>query len=104
MAALTTQERSAKSAEKKKAAGAEDLRLTVYPGTNKALAELMLRGGYTTQAECMSTILLNLAAMTESESAPALQTLRHEITITSKVAWQLEAAGMREAMRLDQDE
>lgn len=102
--ALTTQARSAKSAAKKQAAGAEDLRLTVYPGTSAALAELMRRGGYTTQAECMSTLLINLAAMPESESAAALKPPRHEITITPKVARQLEAAGMRQAARLDQDE
>jgi len=102
--AQTSQERSAKSAAKKQAAGAEDLRLTVYPGTVAALAELMRRGGYTTQAECQSTILLNLAAMPESESAAALKTPRHVFSITENVARKLEAAGARHAARMDQEE
>lgn len=64
----------------------------------------MRRGGYTTQSECMSTMLINLAAMPESETAAALACLRHVFEITENVARKLESEGRRQAARLDKDE
>lgn len=92
----STQARSEKSATKDKAKGAEDLRLKVYPGTAAALKTLMDRHGYTTKAEAMSTMLLNLVAMSPEQSAPMFSPIRHNYEPSANVARAFRNKSLRE--------
>lgn len=100
----STQARSAESAKKDKAKGAEDLRLKVYPGTAAALQVLMERHGYDLKGECISTMLINLAAMSPDESAAALQSIRHKFELTPNVARVFRNESLREIAREPGDE
>ncbi len=102
--AESTKARSAKSAKKDKALGAEDLRLKVYPGTAAALQTLMERHGYAMKGEAMSTMLINLAAMSPDESAAALKSIRHKFELTPNVARVFHSESLREIAREPGDE
>ena len=93
---MTQQERDAKSAENKKAMGAEKLSMTTHPGTRRDIDELKERFGFTTKDELFSTLIRNLAAMPKEQAAPLLKTLPHTFELTEK--WRKKAD--REANKL----
>lgn len=94
--AMTQQQRDAKSAENKKAMGAEKLSMTTHPGTRIDIATLMARFEFTTRDEMLSTLIRNLVAMPIEQAAPALKTLPHTFELTEK--WRKKAD--REANKL----
>lgn len=69
-----------------------------------ALLDLMQRHGITEQAEALTLMIHNLHAMPPSESAAAFAVPRHEYAISANVARHIQAAGRREAARLDRQE
>ena len=77
-APMTQQERSAKSAEKRKALNEEELRLRVRPGTKQALSELMEWSGIEEQAEAITLSIHNLHGKGRHG---ALQTLEYQVSI-----------------------
>lgn len=102
--AKSTQERSAKSAALAKAAGEEDLRLKVRPGTRAMLADLMRWHGIKQIFEALQLMIMNLHALGPAGSAHAFKVPRHEIEITENVARRIRREGKREANRLDQED
>lgn len=84
--AKSTQERSAKAADKREKVGEEDLRLRVRPGTKQALIELMAWNGITEMGEAMTLMIHHLHAMGPGKSAPMLEIPRHAIDISPNVA------------------
>lgn len=101
--AASQQERSAKTAEKRKAAGEKELRLRVRPGTNQALNELMEWAGIEEQGEAMTLMIHHLHALGPAGSLRFLEVPRHEITVSPSVARKLEIAYQREALRISSD-
>ena len=75
---MTQEERSAKSAEKRKAKQEEELRLRVRPGTKQALTELMEWSGIEEQAEAMTLAIHHLHGKGRHG---ALQTLEYQVSI-----------------------
>ena len=102
--AKTQQDRNDASKAKDAERGAEDLRLKTYPGTAAALAALMQRHGIEQKGEAMSLMLINLAAMTAEQSAPAFAIPRHEIEVSESVARAIAEEGRKEAKRLERTE
>lgn len=102
--ALTTQQRSQRRRERAAQRGEETLRLPVMAGTKQALLDLMQRHGITEQAEALTLMIHNLHALPASESAAAFAVPRHEHAISANVARHIQAAGRREAARLDRQE
>lgn len=90
--ALTTQERSAKAAEKRRQAGEEVLRLPVRPGTKTALLEVMARHGIGEMAEAV-TLMIHQA---HRYGRAWIVVPRHEITITENVAQKIAELGAAE--------
>ncbi len=84
--AKSTQERSAKSAEKRAAKQIEMLRLPAPPGTKAQLADLMEWHGFEVAAEAISLMIMNLHALGPSGSVHAFVVPRHEIHISENVA------------------
>lgn len=102
--AMTSQQRSAKAAEKRRQRGEEELRHRVRPGIKAKLADLMAWHGIEEISEAVQLMTLNLHALGPEGSAPAFAVPRHEITISENVAHKLRATGAAEAERLDQEE
>lgn len=98
--AASQQDRSAKTAAKRKAAGEEELRLRVRPGTKQALAELMQWSGIEEQGEALTLMIHHLHALGPGGALPLLEVPRHEIVISQKVARKLELAYQRESLRI----
>jgi hypothetical protein len=94
--AMTQQERDAKSAENKKAMGAEKLSMTTHPGTRRDIDLLKERFEFSTKDELFSTLIRNLAAMPKEQAAPFFKALRHDFELTEK--WRKKAD--REANKL----
>lgn len=94
--AMTPQQRSKKSAENKKAMGAEKLSMTTHPGTRIDIDLLMARFEFTTRDEMLSTLIRNLVAMPKEHAEPLLKTLPHTFELTEK--WRKKAD--REANKL----
>ncbi len=88
--AASQQERSAKSAEKRKAAGEKELRLRVRPGTGQALAELMEWAGIEEQGEAMTLMIHHLHALGPAGALRFLEVPRHEIVLSKNVALAFE--------------
>ncbi|MCO8166885.1 hypothetical protein NJC40_03710 [Pseudomonas sp. 21LCFQ02] len=84
--AASQQDRSAKTAAKRKAAGEKELRLRVRPGTNQALAELMDWAGIEEQGEAMTLMIHHLHALGPSGAMRFLEVPRHEIVLSRNVA------------------
>jgi len=99
--AKTTQQRSEKSAAKALAAGEEELRHKVRPGTRAMLADLMQWHGINVISEAIQLMIINLHAMGPEGSGHALKVPRHEIEITENVARNLYQQGARRAAALD---
>ncbi|PTQ70385.1 hypothetical protein [Pseudomonas sp. GV071] len=97
--AMTTQQRSAKAAEKRRAKEVEILRLPAPPGTKAQLADLMVWHDLEVAAEAMSLAIMNLHALGPAGSAHAFIVPRHEITISETVARALHDSYRREQER-----
>lgn len=99
--AKSQQQRSAESAEKAKAAGQEELRHYVRPGTRAMLADLMAWHGVTAISEAVQYLIMNAHALGPEGSAPAMAAPRHVIELSENVARELYEQGRREAGRRD---
>lgn len=77
-APITQQERSARSAEKRKALNEVELRLPVVAGTRALLKELMEWSGIEEQAEALTLAIHNLHAKGRHS---ALQTFEYQVSI-----------------------
>lgn len=88
--AMTQQDRSAKTASKRKAAGEEELRLRVRPGTKQALSELMQWAGIEEQGEAMTLMIHHLHGLGAGGALPMLEAPRHDFKISENVARKLE--------------
>lgn len=102
--AKTTQQRSEKSAAKAEAAGEEELRHKVRPGTRALLADLMRWHGITVISEAIQLMIINLHALGPEGSAQALKVPRHEIEISENVAREFHNESLRELRREPGDE
>ncbi|MGF6695180.1 hypothetical protein M2318_005281 [Metapseudomonas resinovorans] len=102
--AMTQQDRSAKSAAKRKEFDEKELRHRVRPGIHQKLADLMDWHGITEQSEAIQLLIINAHAQGPEGSATALALPRHEITISKNVARQLQAHGIRQVAREDKEE
>ncbi|WP_095067847.1 hypothetical protein [Pseudomonas sp. Irchel 3A18] len=96
--------RSAKSAEKRKANGEEELRLRARLGTRTVLSELMAWHGIEEQGEAMTLALHHLHALGPEGSRPFFTPPRHKITISESVARKLELAYRRESLRIGRED
>lgn len=99
--AKTQQQRSAASDAKAKAAGQEELRHYVRPGTRAMLAELMAWNGVTVISEAVQYLIMNAHALGPDGSAAALAPPRHDFALPENVARELFEQGRRTAARLD---
>lgn len=103
-APMTQQERSAKSAEKRKALNEEELRLRVRPGTKQALIELMAWAELGEQGEAMTLMIHHLHALGKDGAIAFLTPPRHIYQISESVARKLEREGRKESMLIGLDE
>lgn len=97
---MTQQERSAKSAEKRKALNEEDLRLRVRPGTKQALSELMEWADLEEQGEALTLMIHHLHALGKDGAIAFLTPPRHIYQISENVARKLEREGKKESINL----
>ena len=102
--AVTSKERSATTAARRKDRGEEEVRLHCLAGTRQALAELMAWAGIDEQGEAITLMIHHLHALGPAGSAPLLAPPRHEITISPSVSRRLEVAYQRESLRICRDE
>lgn len=101
---MTQQERSAKSAEKRKALNEEELRLRVRPGTKQALSELMEWAELEEQGEALTLMIHHLHALGKDGAIAFLTPPRHIYKIIENVARKLERAGREEAILIGLDD
>lgn len=101
--AMTSQQRSAKAAERRRQRGEEELRHRVRPGIKAKLADLMAWHGIEEISEAVQLMTLNLHALGPEGSAHAFAVPRHEITISENVARRLLEVGAEEAARFDDE-
>lgn len=101
--AATQQQRSAKSAAKRKERGTEDLRLRVCKGEKDWLLQLMDWTKDTEQGSVMAGCLRHVHSLGREGAIEALRS-RHKIEINENVAAELYAIGQRQASRLDAEE
>lgn len=101
---LTQQERSAKSAEKRKALNEEELRLRVRPGTKQALSELMEWAELEEQGEALTLMIHHLHALGKDWAIEFLTPPRHIYQISENVARRLEREGRKESILIGLDE
>jgi hypothetical protein len=102
--AKSTQQRSEKAAIKAAAAGEEELRNKVRPGTRAMLADLMRWHGITVISEAIQNMIINLHALGPEGSAHALKSPRHTFEITENVAAHFHNESLRELRRDPGDE
>lgn len=103
-APMTQQERSAKSAEKRKALNEEELRLRVRSGTKKALSELMEWAELEEQGEALTLMIHHLHALGKDGAIAFLTPPRHEYRLSENVARRLEREGRKESILIGLDE
>ena len=101
--AATQQQRSAKSAAKRKERGTEDLRLRVCKGEKDWLLQLMEWTQDTEQGSVMSGCLRHVHSLGREGAIEALRS-RHKIEVNENVEAELYAIGQRQASRLDAEE
>lgn len=101
---MTQQERSAKSAEKRKAMNEEELRLRVRQGTKQALSELMEWAELEEQGEAMTLMIHHLHALGKDGAISFLTPPRHIYKISEDVARKLEREGRKESILIGLDE
>lgn len=97
-------DRSAKTAARRKARGEEEIRLHCMAGTRQALAELMAWGGIEEQGEAITLMIHHLHALGPGGALPLLTPPRHEYVIPENVSRKLKLAYDREALRICCDE
>lgn len=102
--AMTSQQRSAKAAEKRRQLGEVELRHRVRPGIFAMIKDLMSWGALSEIAELIQLLIMNVHALGPEGARRFLDVPRHEITVSENVARMLRAAGADEAARLDQEE
>lgn len=102
--AMNQKQRDDRTAEKRRKAGEEELRLRVRPGTKQALAELMAWAEIEEQGEALTLMIHHLHGLGPDQALPLLSIPRHEITVSPVVARKLELAFQREALRIGRDE
>lgn len=103
-APMTQKERSAKSAEKRKALNEEELRLRVRQGTKQALADLMEWSELEEQGEALTLMIHHLHALGKDGAIAFLTPPRHIYQISESVARKLEREGRKESMLIGLDE
>lgn len=103
-APMTQQERSAKSAEKRKALNEEELRLRVRQGTKQALSELMAWAELEEQGEALTLMIHHLHALGKEGAVAFLSPPRHAYRISESVARKLEREGRKESILIGLDE
>lgn len=103
-APMTQQERSAKSAEKRKAMNEEELRLRVRQGTKQALSELMEWAEIEEQGEALTLMIHHLHALGKDGAIAFLTPPRHIYQISENVARKLEREGRKGSMLIGLDE
>lgn len=101
---LTQKERSAKSAEKRKALNEEELRLRVRPGTKQALSELMEWAELEEQGEALTLMIHHLHALGKDGAIAFLTPPRHIYQISENVARKLEREGRKESLMIGMDD
>ncbi|MBP5958495.1 hypothetical protein ICA16_22745 [Pseudomonas anatoliensis] len=101
--AKTGQERSAKSAAKRKERGEEELRHRVRQGEKQMLSDLMAWTEDTEQASVMAGSLRYVHSLGPDGARKALRS-RHVYDVNENVAVELYIRGQRQASRLDADE
>jgi len=92
-------ERTALSEAKKKAAGEEELRHKVRPGTKAMLEELMAWGDHTSVTEAIQHMIINTHALGREKAGALLAAPRHEIQLSESVARRFEEESRRELRR-----
>ena len=103
-APMTQQERSAKSAEKRKALNEEELRLRVRPGTKQSLSELMEWAELEEQGEALTLMIHHLHSLGKEGAIGFLTPPRHIYQISESVARKLEREGRKESILIGLDE
>ena len=103
-APMTQQERSAKSAEKRRALNEEELRLRVRPGTKQALIELMEWADLEEQGEAMTLMIHHLHELGKDGAIAFLTPPRHIYQISEIVARKLEREGRKESLMIGMDD
>lgn len=103
-APMTQQERSAKSAEKRKAMNEEELRLRVRPGTKQALSELMEWAEIEEQGEALTLMIHHLHSLGKEGAIGFLTPPRHIYQISESVARKLEREGRKESILIGLDD
>lgn len=101
--AATQQQRSAKSAAKRKERGEEELRHRVRWGDKQMLTDLMAWTEDTEQASVIAGCLRYVHSLGKDGATEALRS-RHKIVVNENVAAELYAIGQRQASRLDAEE
>ena len=101
--AATQQQRSAKSAAKRKERGTEDLRLRVCKGEKDWRLQLLEWTQDTEQGSIMAGCLRHVHSLGREGAIEALRS-RHKIEVNENVAAELYAIGQRQASRLDAEE
>ncbi|MGQ7814619.1 hypothetical protein ACUTAH_02900 [Metapseudomonas furukawaii] len=99
--AASQQDRSAKSAAKRKEFDEKELRHRVRPGIHQKLADLMEWHGIEEQAEAIQLLIINAHALGRDESTTALSIPRHDFTLSENVAQELYNEGARQAAGMD---
>ncbi len=102
--AASTQERSQKTAKKRRDGDETELRMWTKPATRTVLAELMEWHGITEQAEAITLFLHHLHSLGPEGSRHFFTPPRHEITVSPNVARKLEHFRQRQALRICHDE
>lgn len=92
---MTQQQRDEKAALKRKAAGEEELRLRVRPGTKQALAELMAWAEIEEQGEALTVMIHRLHELGPDRARPLLEVPRHEYRPSRIVARLFDQKSMR---------
>ena len=101
--AATQQQRSAKSAAKRKERGTEELRLRVCKGEKDWRLQLLEWTQDTEQGSIMAGCLRHVHSLGREGAIEALRS-RHKIEVNENVAAELYAIGQRQASRLDAEE
>lgn len=102
--AKSTQERSAKSAEKARKFDEKELRHKVRPGIHQAMDRIRERSGVTEISEIMQTAILKMDAMDDAELIEFLTIPRHKIEISETWRDKFDNESRREAMKDPGDE
>ncbi|BCQ63157.1 hypothetical protein PBOI14_49070 [Pseudomonas sp. Boi14] len=102
--AKTGKERSAKTAEKRIEYDEKELRHRLRLGTRQKLEELMAWNGMEEISEAVQNLILNAHALGPTLSYQAIESPRHKFQVSENVARMIQAAGQRQAARLDTEE